>query len=74
MTVREIYVKAEITMWEILIAVMLGSRTVQAVLCKAHDIAYRQPWILRLPKPVYWATAGIGIGFFFGFLGALLTP
>ena len=74
MSVREIYVKAEITMWELLIAVMLQSKTVQTGLCKIHDLLYRHPWVLRLPKPVYWVGAGISIGFMVGLLGALLTP
>lgn len=74
MNVKKIYTRAEISMWEVLIAVMLQSRTVQNGLCKAHDVLYRQPWILRIPKPILWAGAGIGIGFMIGLLGAVVTP
>ena len=74
MNVKHLYTRAEITMWELLIAVMLQSRTVQSGLCKAHMLLYRQPWILRIPKPVFWVGAGIGVGFTIGLLGALITP
>ncbi|MDX1438135.1 MAG: hypothetical protein R3335_15090, partial [Anaerolineales bacterium] len=62
MNVRELYTRAEITIWEVVIAIMLQSRIVQKTLIKTHMLIYRQPWILRLPKPVYWAGAGIGVG------------
>jgi hypothetical protein len=73
MNVRELYIRVEITVWELLIAVMLQSQTIQSGLCKAHEVLYRHPWIFRVPKPILWAFAGVAVGFMLGFMGAIIT-
>ncbi len=72
--IKQQYTRFEIAFWVFFIPRLRASHFLQRVLCQCHALLTANRWVLRLPRPVLWLSAGLTMGLVIGVLGALVTP
>lgn len=68
---KQAYIRMEITFWVIAVQLLRESTAVQGMVRLGHRVLVHNRWILRLPRPILWAVAGLALGFLAGALYAL---
>ncbi len=69
---KHMYIRIELAFWERTIPLLEQSELLHRVLGGIYRWVVDQRWILLLPRPIRWASAGVMIGFAFGLLGGIL--
>ncbi len=72
--IKQQYIRFEIAFWAFFIPRLRASRFLQRALCRSHALLSANRWVLRVPRPVLWLSAGLTMGLMIGVLGALATP
>jgi hypothetical protein len=71
---KQQYTRFEIAFWAFFIPQLRASRFLQRVLCQSHALFTANSWVMRIPRPVLWLSAGLTMGLVIGVLSALVTP
>ena len=72
--IKQQYTRMEIAFWAFFIPRLRASRFLQGLLCQIHALLTANRWVMRVPRPVVWLSAGLTMGLMIGVLGALVTP
>ena len=70
---KQLYVKMELAFWAFWIESLRESARLQHLLRKGHALLEANRWVLRVPTPILWLSAGLTMGLVLGVLTALVA-